>query len=179
MGRTKEIWKPVRNWEHKYEISNKGRLRNIETQLILKPLSVGCKYYYFMFYDPKRKSKNKRVKVYLHRMLAQCFIPNPYLHNEVNHKDGDKWNCSLDNLEWVSKSENSKHAVATGLHRPYFMDGNTKGEGNVNAKLNWDKVHDIRKRYAEGESLTEMAEEYGVAVGTLEFVVKNKSWKEE
>lgn len=183
MGRKKEIWKPIKGWEKKYEVSNTGKVRNIETGLILSPLLAGCQYYYFMFYDPKKKTKNKRVKVYLHRTLAQNFIPNPYFYNEVNHKDGNKLNCSLDNLEWVSKSENSKHAVATGLHRPWFMDNPNRGEDNIAAKLSWEKVREIRSRKPEeGETkrvfCKRIGDEFGVHWFTVQQVLDNKSWIE-
>lgn len=50
------------------------------------------------------------VVMYLHKVLAETFIPNPMNHPCVNHKDGNKHNNSIDNLEWVSKSEDLKHA---------------------------------------------------------------------
>lgn len=54
--------------------------------------------------------------VNLHRLLAQEYIPNPNNYETVNHKDGDKLNNSLDNLEWVSRQDNLYHAMDMGLH---------------------------------------------------------------
>lgn len=185
MARTKEIWLPVRGWETKYEVSNRAHVRSIRTGLVLSPLTAGCPYYYHMFYNPKMKQKNKRVKVYLHRMVASHFVVNPYLHNEVNHKDGNKLNCMPDNLEWVSKSENSKHAVATGLHRPWFMDHPTLGEEHKNAKLSWDKVADARTRYEAGKNggekvtIKALAIEFGVSYRVMNDVLLYRSWKPE
>jgi len=60
--------------------------------------------------------KGKSKAISLHRLLATYFIPNPNNLPQVNHKDGNKMNYSLDNLEWVSASHNVKHAYDTGLN---------------------------------------------------------------
>lgn len=52
----------------------------------------------------------------LHRLLAEAFIPNPNNYETVNHKDGNKLNNNLDNLEWVTRQENLYHAMDNGLH---------------------------------------------------------------
>ena len=59
----------------------------------------------------------KRKLYYVHRLLAEVFIDNPEGKKCVNHIDGNKLNNSLDNLEWVTYSENTQHAVNTGLHQ--------------------------------------------------------------
>lgn len=59
--------------------------------------------------------EGKRYTRYVHRLVAECFLDNPLLLAEINHKDGDKSNNSADNLEWCSRSENMKHAYRTGL----------------------------------------------------------------
>ena len=57
----------------------------------------------------------RRKNVFIHRALAECFIPNPLNKPQVNHIDGIKTNNTLANLEWVTAQENSQHAVDTGL----------------------------------------------------------------
>ena len=57
----------------------------------------------------------EKKQVYLHRLLAEYFIPNPNNLPQVNHKDGNKLNCNLDNLEWVTVQENVIHAYVNGL----------------------------------------------------------------
>jgi hypothetical protein len=62
--------------------------------------------------------KGKQKTYLLHRLVALMYIPNPLNLPEVNHKDGDKLNCHVDNLEWVSRSDNIQHGVTNGLIPP-------------------------------------------------------------
>lgn len=62
--------------------------------------------------------KNKHYMRYVHRLVAECYLPNPNNLAEVNHKDGNKANNNVDNLEWCTRSENLKHAIRTGLKPP-------------------------------------------------------------
>jgi hypothetical protein len=81
-------------------------------------------------------------------------------------------------LEWVSKSENSLHAVRTGLSKPSFgVGGNTAGENNVNAKLNWENVREIRRIFAEGnKTYTEIGKQFDVSYNTIREVVVGTKW---
>ena len=74
------------------------------------------------------KQTTKRV----HRLVAEVFVPNPDNKSDVNHKDGNKLNCSSDNLEWTTKSENMLHAYATGLN-PRHVSRGMLGHKNPNA----------------------------------------------
>jgi hypothetical protein len=62
--------------------------------------------------------KNKRYMRYIHRLVAECYIPNPDKLPEVNHKDGNKANNTVNNLEWCTRMENLNHAIRTGLKPP-------------------------------------------------------------
>jgi hypothetical protein len=61
----------------------------------------------------------------LHRVVAKCFIPNPNNKPQINHLDGNKLNNNIQNLEWVTNSENQKHAYSIGL-RKYKVFNNTE-----------------------------------------------------
>ena len=99
-----ETWKPIADYVGLYEVSNKGRVRNLKTGRILKPGNNGRGYWFVGLY------KNGAVKYhYLHRLVALTFIPNPNKLPEVNHKDEIKTNNKLDNLEWISHRDNSNY----------------------------------------------------------------------
>lgn len=64
--------------------------------------------------------KDKKRKLYtIHRLVAETYIPNPYNKSQVNHIDGNRWNNTVQNLEWVDNSENQIHAIKTGLKKVF------------------------------------------------------------
>lgn len=108
-----EIWKTV-NGHPNYEISTEGRVKKKATGKILVSTDDSRGYpAVTLIDDDKQRTKN------VHRMVAETFIPNPDNKRTVNHKDGNKRNNHISNLEWNTLSENVTHAYRTGLkHRP-------------------------------------------------------------
>lgn len=96
-----EIWKKIKDYEH-YEISNYGRLRNANTK---KFCVLSHKEYGIVKMFEVNRKKNS---VFVHRLVAEAFIPNPNNHNYVVHKDGNIKNNNSDNLEWKSYGELQK-----------------------------------------------------------------------
>ena len=97
---------PVPGFEQ-YLISKNGVFLNRRNRKPLKFSNEKSGQY------PKVKFNNKRYNA--HRFLAMAFIPNPDNKPFVNHKDGNKFNCVVDNLEWSTHDENMKHAQRSGL----------------------------------------------------------------
>ena len=136
-----EIWKDIQGYEELYQISNYGRIKSLKYNKdnILKPYMTSTGYYKIDL----RKNNTRKIKP-IHKLVAQHFIDNPENKPEVNHKDGNKLNNRVENLEWVTRSENIKHSYKTGLHihspdckRVYQIDVNTeqmiKSYNSVNA----------------------------------------------
>ena len=121
------MWKKIiyNNQETSYSVSDTGEVRNDKTNKLLK-LSMQQGYYHVTL-SINKKAKRFRV----HRLVAEAFIPNLENKPYVNHIDGCRSNNNLYNLEWVTPSENTQHAVKTGLMSPtreraviqYSMDG--------------------------------------------------------
>ena len=117
----KEIFKPMKGYEEYYEISNKGRIRRIKYDNIQNEKQYGIPYYikYRIDKDGYLKcdlSLNGKIKRYMvHRLVIQNFGDNPENKPCVNHKDGNKQNNDINNLEYVTVKENNLHALQTGL----------------------------------------------------------------
>lgn len=121
-----EEWKIIENGI--YEVSNFGRIRNINTGRILKPSKYN--YYRFNMYVGVQKYKS----ILVHRLVAMYFCPNPDNLTIVHHKDSDRYNNHFSNLEWCTQSYNV---------RKCYEDGNMpsrKGADNPNYRNgNWTK----------------------------------------
>ena len=100
-----EIWKDISGFNGKYQVSSWGKIRNAETGKVLKPYE-NSKGYLKVGLSKGKKSEKKRVN----RLVAMAFIENPNDLPQVNHKDGNKKNNSVSNLEWVTDSRNKEHA---------------------------------------------------------------------
>ena len=113
-----EIWKPISNYEGLYEISNKGQIKSVGRYIKsnhnntrfqeekIRKLTVNNKGYITV-----RLCKNGKYKTFLvHRLVAETFIPNPLGYNEINHKDENKTNNKVDNLEWCSHDYNINYS---------------------------------------------------------------------
>ena len=108
---SKEIWKDIPECS-KYQASTLGRIRNKETGVILKPCVTEWGYKMIhLHYNSKAHTR------YVHKLVAETFIPNPENKPEVNHEDGVKTNNHVSNLSWVTHSENNEHAYRIGLKR--------------------------------------------------------------
>lgn len=108
---------------------------------------------------------------FTHRLVASTFIPNPDNKPFVNHKDGNKLNNHVSNLEWVTRQENVDHAMLNGLV-PAMI-----GVRNGRAILKEDQVVEIYNRLLNGEKSIELAREFGVEQTTIGNIKRRKEWK--
>lgn len=114
----KEIWKDIEGYEGLYQISNKGRVKsfyNHNGKIFVKPnIDVWG-------YERVDLSKNKNEKHYkVHRLVAKAFIPNPNNYPCINHKDENKTNNCVDNLEWCSHKYNRNYGTCNDRLRKCF-----------------------------------------------------------
>lgn len=106
----KEIWRPIVGYEKYYEVSNLGNIRNAKSKRI-RSISH-TKHYSHILLSVKGKHTTLRV----HRLVANAFLPIIEGKTHVNHKNGNKNDNRVENLEWVTQAENNLHAFRT-LHR--------------------------------------------------------------
>ncbi len=142
-----EIWRPIKGYEGLYEVSNMGRVKALKRRKncnrgyglikehIMKPNNHGnCVYYRVPLTD------NNHIKKYylIHRLVAEAFIPNPNSFPQVNHKDSNKLNNTVENLEWCTRAYNVRYAYE-------------KGE-KITIKLLCNEIEEIKSRLKKLEA---------------------------
>lgn len=172
-----EFWKYVPNTNQRYLISNQGRLlttkhKNSNRHAIMLPAKNHKGYLATMILiDGKLKS------VTLHRLVASAWIENPQKKTQVNHINFVRHDNRLENLEWVTPAENTKYSYDAGRIQKPICTNFVKGSKNGTAKLNEQKVKEIREKFKPYQYTRKMlALEYGVAESTIKDVILRR-WK--
>lgn len=148
-------------------------MRNVSTGKILKTSLLKSGYYGVCISLGSRKKK-KLIKI--HKAIAETFIPNINNYPCINHKDGNKLNNNIKNLEWCSNKENVIHAYKNGL----INTMKTSGENNKNCKLNNEIVNFIKNNYKYRDKIfgiRALARKFNVNHETVRKICINKNWK--
>lgn len=163
------MWKDIQNWENSYQVNEIGEVKSLTKK-------VGCRIRGELILSPKinhygykvlRLWKNEKGKdVFVHRLVAEAFIPNPLNKPQVNHIDGNKLNNNVSNLEWVTCSENHKHAFRIGIKSHV-------GEKHNVAKLTEKDILYIR---ASEKRNCDLALQFKVSRSNITRIKKRKGW---
>ena len=139
-----EIWKPIKDYEGLYEISNLGRIKSRYFQEN-KILKSDCNRYAKI--DLR---KNKVRKGFLvHRLVAEAFIPNIENKPQINHKNKIKLDNKVENLEWVTSSENIIHAFENGRRSPKAIFSDSEARDIIKRKIKGEKRKNVWKDYKD------------------------------
>lgn len=134
----KEVWKSVPSYEDKYEISNSGYVRNYKTKKLLAFTKSNRGYLRVCLCNG---GISKKMSV--HRIVAEVFLDNPNQYPQVNHKDGNKENNLVDNLEWCTCKENIMHAIRNGL--VIWTPERRKKMSEIAGKRDMRKMHEAAR----------------------------------
>lgn len=165
-----EEWRDVVGHEGYYLVSNLANVYSLKINKILKPIiledpSNGRKRKYI------RLTKNKKtLKVFLHRLVAMAFCDGYKKGLQVNHIDCDRLNNMADNLEWVTRNENMRHAANNNIL--------LRGVQHHKAKLKEEDVLEILKLFQAGESPMGISKKFPTSNSNVWCIVRGKIWKE-
>lgn len=150
-----EIWKECVD-AIGYEVSNLGRIRIKDTKQLVRT---------FLSYGYQRFSMKRIKNILVHRLVAKAFIPNPNNYEVVNHKNGDKHDNRVENLEWCTKEYNFEHAINV--------------LGRKIRKLTYEQAEKIREDVLAGKykNLREIARDYGVGITCINNLLANHTYK--
>ena len=161
-----EIWKDILDTD--YCVSNMGRVasRKYGKWRIMR-LSITKDGYARIYIRVNGIQKNPLV----HRLVSEAFLgPPPTPAHEVNHIDGCGKNNCVENLEWGTKSQNSRHRFDV------LKRGNPRGAANGMSKRTEAEVREIRRRRAAGELLRVIAADYGIGQSNVSYIARRKTW---
>lgn len=151
----------------RYEIYENGNIYDTKNKKFTSPY-VNDDGYYSIGLSSIRNGIKKSRAFLLHRLVGTAFIDNPDNLPMINHKDGNKLNPNVSNLEWCTAKHNNIHAIETGL-RPI-------GEDCTYSTLTNSQVHDICKKLENGEKVTNIAKELGIHRGIIQNIKNGSSW---
>ena len=136
-----EVWKDIDGYEGLYQVSNLGRVKSLKNKKILKYSKNYKGYCQINLYK-----NGKRKKYCIHRLVALGYVNNILNKEQVNHIDGNKENNCVYNLEWVTCSENNKHAYKIGLNKSHTERKVNQYDKEGNFIKTWESIRDFLRK---------------------------------
>lgn len=159
-----EIWKTIQDYGGLYQVSNTGKVRDLKNHI--KSVYKNNKGYVCLSLYYNGKTYHPTV----HRLVAKAFIPNPNNYEQVNHKDCNKENNSVENLEWCNQRYNYNEGMRTFQY--------SKNEEHYFAKLKNSDIPIIYELYKLGFTRATVAKIFSINPSSLEAIEKGISYRE-
>ena len=163
-----EVWNEIDSFLN-YQVSNLGEIKSLNFNRTGKEKVMKLNIDTSGYYNIGFRKENKRYCFLVHRLVAMAFIPNPENKPYINHKDSNKLNNNIDNLEWSTASENTIHAYK------YGKKVSSKGEKQGHSVLTEKQVLEIRA-IGKSISIKEISILYNMSKGAISHVIKRRSW---
>lgn len=166
----REVFEDLKGYENNYQISDQGRVFT-KRRLVGNRILYGRELIPFLTQDGYLRVKlckdGKEKDITIHRLVAMQFVDNPNNLPQVNHKDGNKLNNCVSNLEWCTKEANGLHAKLNGLMQ--------HGADRPSSKLTESDVIEMYKMKGVLRA-AEVAERYGISKNTVYVIWRGKKW---
>ena len=159
-----KVWKTIQNYGGLYQVSNTGKVRDLKNHI--KPVYKNNKGYECLSLYYNGKTYHPTV----HRLVAKAFIPNPNNYDQINHKDCNKENNSVENLEWCNQRYNYDEGMKTFQY--------SKNEEHYFAKLKNSDIPIIYELYKLGFTRATVTKIFNVRPSSLEAIEKGISYRE-
>jgi len=179
-----EEWRAVAGYEGRYEVSDWGRVRSLDfytrrgygTHMDIRAGRIRKTCFLKAGYEIvslKKDGVSKRH--YVHRLAAEAFIGTSSL--EVNHRDGNKANNRLQNLEYVTRQENVDHSIRIGTYHRNHTWAHSRGQNNHNSKITECEATKVTEMMACGFNTRQISEMTGISVRIVEQIHSGKTWR--
>lgn len=175
---SKEKWMPIGELKGFYEVSNTGLVRRLPRHDGWKNLKSKILKSYinkrgYLAVDITFKYKRYRYQV--HNLVLESFVSRRPKNKVCNHKNGLKLDNNVNNLEWVTVSENIKHAFDTGLNK--ISDKCKEKTSQRSRKLTWEQSLEIKDKYKNGYTQRRLAEEYNISLCSIQNILSGKTFR--